>query len=258
MNFYLDEVGFFARNLLSYNFLILSLLLLVPGVWIYSKRADLRKGLRTIAILSIPFAFTEVFFVPDYWNPTVMGNLIERIGFSLEDFLFVAGLGIFSAGSYPFVFKKKYLAQKNVNADHIRNLILFFSCALVLLVSLLILRIQIIYISWIIMFSGYLVLVYFRKDLAIPGFLGGCIVCFFYSFLCLILDLIYPDIFILAWNTDQFLNLYILGLPLEEILYSFFAGLIGSIFYPAFFSYSFVDPEKLPDLNTERPGSYET
>jgi hypothetical protein len=50
--------------------------------------------------------------------------------------------------------------------------------------------------------------------------------------LCLLLSLIYPEIFHVTWHTEKFLNIFIFGIPVEEILYGYAAGMIATLFYP--------------------------
>ena len=88
--------------MLKYDFLILSLLFLVPGAVIYALRQDLRPVIRVMMLCSIPFAFTEFLFYPDYWEPVFLFDLAARIGFGIEDVVFVCGLGAFTSTGFLF------------------------------------------------------------------------------------------------------------------------------------------------------------
>ena len=83
----------------SYSFLTLSLILAIPGALVFAARRDLRPMIGWMALASVPFAWTELLFYPDYWKPRFLFNLIDIIGFGLEDVLFVVGLAAFSSPS---------------------------------------------------------------------------------------------------------------------------------------------------------------
>ena len=88
---------FFER----YDFLLLALLFCLPPLLIAAARADLRPLKRRAALLALPFALTERFFYPEYWSPTFLFDLIDQLGFGIEDLLFVAAFGAFAATAYP-------------------------------------------------------------------------------------------------------------------------------------------------------------
>jgi hypothetical protein len=93
---------------MKYHFLILCSLLLVPGAVIFAARHDLRRPILTMGACSLPFAFTEFLFYPTYWEPEFLFNLANKIGFGVEDFLFVFGLAAFSSTAYAFCFKRRF------------------------------------------------------------------------------------------------------------------------------------------------------
>src|SRR5687768_14714972 len=82
---------------LRYNFLILCVLFAVPPLCIYGVRPDLRRPMAVTALFSLPFGLTESWFYPEYWQPEFLFDLADHIGFGVEDLLFVAALGAFTA-----------------------------------------------------------------------------------------------------------------------------------------------------------------
>lgn len=64
-----------------------------------------------IGLLSLPFATTEWMFYPDYWAPKFLFDLVDIIGFGIEDFLFVSALGVSSSSAW-FVATGKGLESK--------------------------------------------------------------------------------------------------------------------------------------------------
>ena len=78
-----------------------------------------------------------------------------------------------------------------------------------------------------------------RRDLLMPALTGGGLSLVIYSILCLCLQILSPDVFQLEWHTHRFLNLFVLGIPIEELIYGFVAGMIGTVFYPFVFRMRF-------------------
>lgn len=225
---------------MTYNFLILSLLFMIPGIIIYALRKDLRRVIHIMALCSIPFAFTERFFYPSYWEPVFLFNLIDIIGFGVEDILFVTGLAAFTSTSYAFCTKQFYLPIQKLNPKQIIYRCLMVLIPTFLLVGLLVLfGVRMIYGSLFIMVFISSIITLFRKDLFRAGLSGGFFSTVIYTLLCLCIALLFPDIFQLTWHTDQFLNLFILGIPVEEILYAYASGMIATLFYPFVFQLSF-------------------
>jgi lycopene cyclase-like protein len=221
---------------MAYNFLILSFIFLIPGIIIYITRNDLRNVIHVMAFCAIPFAFTERFFYPSYWEPVFLFDLADKIGFGIEDIIFVIGLSAFTSTAYAFFFGLGYSTINKINI----NSVLFrgatvLGLAFSLIVFVALLNIEMIYGSFAIMLCISCFLVMIRKDLAIPGFMGGILSVILYSTLCLCLQVPFPGIFKLTWHTDQFLNIFILGIPLEEIMYGFSSGVIATVFYPYVF-----------------------
>jgi hypothetical protein len=93
-----------------------------------------------------------------------------------------------------------------------------------------------IYTSVAVMLSITAVMVLWRRDLTFPSLLGGLVSMGVYGVICLLLDRMIPGVFTLNWHTERFLNRSVLGIPVEEILYSGAAGATATAFYPfAFF-----------------------
>ena len=97
--------------MLKYNFLMLCLLFWIPAVLAYVSRPDLRRAMRLAALCSLPFAFSEFLFYPDYWTPTFLFDLGDRLGFGIEDFLFVSALAANAVSIYGVLSSRTYAPQ---------------------------------------------------------------------------------------------------------------------------------------------------
>lgn len=225
---------------MTYNFLVLSLFFLLPGMIIYWFRKDLRKMIHIMALCSIPFAFTERFFYPSYWEPVFLFNLVKILGFGIEDILFLVGLSAFTSTVYAFCFRLLYVVEKGRTLFKIVCRFLgVFSLTFIGIGIAVFFNIQMIYGSFGIMFSIGLFIVFLRKDLILPGVAGGSLSVIVYALLCFCLQWVFPDIFKLTWHTEQFLNIFIAGIPLEELIYGFAAGWVATVFYPFVFCMGF-------------------
>lgn len=231
----------FIDHLLDYNFLILTLILAIPGGIIYIFKRELRLPIHRMSIISIPFAFTESFFYPEYWEPRFLGDAIFILGFGLEDIFFVMGLSWIATTSYPAIFNKIYQIKKNlIQVSLIFQLLIFFLVVGLCIFLLQYSSIPMIYGSFAIMILVGLLMGFMRKDLIIPGAIGGFLCMSVYSLICIILIAIYPAIFEMTWHTENFTNVFLFGIPVEEILYSYGAGFSATIFYPFIYGLEFI------------------
>ena len=100
-----------------------------------------------------------------------------------------------------------------------------------------------IYTSVLVMGGITAVMVFWRRDLALPGLLGAGLSVGVYGALCLILEAVIPGVFALDWHTERFLNRFVLGVPVEELLYSGAAGATATVFFPFTFFKVFIKLE---------------
>lgn len=187
-------------------------------------------------LCSIPFAFTEFLFYPDYWEPKFLFDLAFRIGFGIEDFIFVMGLAAFTGTGYAVIFRKTLRPEKSVSTGRIAwrlGILGLITPALTIFQAGL--SIPMIYGALVTMLVVAFGITRIRRDLLKPSLLGGFISVGIYLALCWIMLLFIPEIFQLNWNLEAFSAVYVLGVPLEELLYGFAAGSIASVFYPFVF-----------------------
>lgn len=220
--------------MLTYSFLTLSLLLAIPGVVVWVARPDLRPVIGWMALTSLPFALTEALFYPDYWRPKFLWDLVEVLGFGLEDFLFVAGLAAFSSTAWAFVTGQRLEplpAERRPGSPLRAGLGALLVCFL-LVGALVLVEVPMIYGAPLIMTGMSAAILAARRDLIVPALGGALVTTLVYTIACLLLAWLIPEVFALDWNTDKFLDTYVLGVPVEELLYASTAGLIATIFYP--------------------------
>lgn len=224
----------------EYDFLVLAVIFALPGAVVFLVRPDLRKVIGRMSIAALPFAATEFLFYPDYWSPNFLFDLVNVIGFGLEDLLFVAGLAAFTSTGYALFFRRRYVARAPLRLRWV-----FFRAAaaiggaLSVMAVLVMLAVPVIYGTVGVMLAAAGVIAAHRRELLWPGLAGGLIAASVYTALCLFYALLLPGVFERVWHTESFLDRMVLGVPLEELLYGFGAGLIATVFYPYVFDETF-------------------
>jgi hypothetical protein len=226
----------------AYNFLVLCALFALPAALIAVLRPDLRKILKLTVPASVPFAATEFLFYPSYWRPKFLFDLADRIGFGIEDVLFVTSLGALTSTLYPFAARRTAEPPRAPapRPSLVRRAAIPLVAALVATAILHVLGVPMIYGSCVIMAGVTAAILSARRDLIAPALVGAVLTTLVYGGLCLAFAAIIPGIFDLAWNTDKFSNVFVLGVPLEELLYAASTGSVGTVFYPYVTGASFV------------------
>ncbi len=223
-----------------YNFFTLALLFALPGLLIWIARSDLHRVIVCVIAFALPFACTEFLFYPTYWEPFFLFDLGRRIGFGIEDIIFVAGLSAFTSTAYAFTCNRNYSPSDNNKLKHcVLRALGIFCFAGILLLSTLTVGIAAIYSTCLVMIAAASVMIWQRPDLTLPALFGGCFSAATYFILCLAAEKIIPGIFKNIWHTDKFLNIFIVGVPVEELIYGFSSGFIATAFYPYVFGSQF-------------------
>ena len=216
--------------LLNYDFLVLSLLACLPPAIVAVLRPDLRRIMAWTALLSLPFALTEPLFYPDYWTPRFLFDLGPRIGFGIEDFLFVAALGCGAITAYP-TFTGKTFTYDTMRLRIHRLGPVFFAVVLGVAVSR-ILAWPLIWTAVILMLLAAAVVAGRRRDLIPAGLGGGAIYGAMYFLVCLMFGAIYPDAFRTVWHTSGLSDIYVAGVPAEELAYGAACGVAAAVCLP--------------------------
>lgn len=213
-----------------YRFLMLCLLLTIPGAAIWTVRSDLRRMMGVTAGAALPFALFEPLFLDRYWSPTFLFRLDAILGFGLEDFLFVSALGAIGSGLYPALLRKG-LAPCDRPLARVRRL-LPAAIAAAMLVALFAAGIPPLALACATMGAFLVATGAMRPDLSVPAVLGGCATALAYWLVCLVFAWLYPGVFGSTWNPDALTGLAMLGVPIEEPFYAMLAGGTATVFYP--------------------------
>ncbi|MFP2925562.1 lycopene cyclase domain-containing protein [Pyxidicoccus sp. 3LG] len=225
---------------MRYEFLVLSLLFLVPGSCFWLARPDLRPLMKRAAGMSLPFAATEWLFYPEYWTPRFLFGLADRIGFGLEDVLFVVGLGAFASSAYAVMFRRTPVARGEPVARPWLRAAGAFAVAMGVTGVLLVAGVPILYASVATMVSISAALLLARPDLRTPSLLGALVSAGIYLGLCLVFAALVPGVFERTWRPGLLLRGRLLGVPLDEVLYGLGAGFAATAVPAWAFGWRFV------------------
>ena len=209
--------------------------ILLIWIVIFVLRKGLRKEMVWASLITFPLAFTEPLFVPEYWNPPSLFNLATTTGFDIESFVFTFSIGGIASVLYEFFTNKEKHKKISIKQRH-KEIGVFHKIALMSpIVSFLIfvfyLGINVIYLAILSMVIGIILLLLCRPDLKTKVITGGILFLVFYFFLFLVINLISPEFVKDVWTLNELLGIFVLGVPIEELLFAFCVGMLWSGYY---------------------------
>lgn len=166
------------------------------------------------AILSAPFGFVSIFFVPEYWDPVRIASFLT----GLEDIIFS-----FANGGIVWLFAVSLFSNHIIVDLNLKKIIeRYIICGLLgeLVFLMFWLSGHKVMTSSImsVFFIGIIIL--FLKPKLFSIFLVGLIsFTIFYILLLKLSFIIWPS-FLNFWNFDNLIGTFILGMPVEEILWA--------------------------------------
>ncbi len=222
---------------MQYVWIIWSLSIL--GLWavILFIKKDYREIMLPVSLVTMLFGLTEPLFVPEYWSPPTLFNLAERTGFDIESFIFsfaIGGLGTILYGLvFPFEAIRVNKTERKNKRHRYHKYILILPAAIFPLLSIST-NLNPIYWGIITLFVSAVATLYCRPDLKWKIWIGGLLFAIFYFFYFGSVLIFYPKYVVSYWNLGDLSNLFILGVPIEEILFGFTFGMYWSSVYEHF------------------------
>jgi len=214
--------------MMQYAYFIGCLIFLIVWLLFFVLRKDLRKEMIFGSILALPFGFVERLWVPEYWNPPSLFNLISNYGTGIESFLFYFICGGIAAVIYEIISRKKTVKIR------LKHKYFFGPYILVIIIFLLLdflFTDKTIYNAIVSLLIGAIIIAIKRKDLIGQIIFGGIFFAIVYFLLLLIFSRLFPDYISITYALENLCGIMILGIPLEEIATSFSAGAVWSCFY---------------------------
>lgn len=215
----------------KYAYFIGGLILLTVYLLFYFLRKDLRTEMIFGSLLGLPFGFTEFLYVPEYWSPGSLFNLIDRLGFGIESFMFA----FFASGIATVGFE--VLENKKLKRNRKKQRYVFTHYFPYFLIIGVFVGLDFMYPSktiYSLIATGLVGATYMgirRSDLLTQIFTSGLIFMVLYFFLYLIFDMIFPTFVEDVYSLENFLGIYFMGFPIEEALFAFSCGASWSVLY---------------------------
>jgi Lycopene cyclase len=218
-----------------YSYLIGVFIFWVAWLGCYVVGKIYRTEIRWGSLLAAPLALTSLLFVPQYWTPPSLFDLDAKIRVGIEDFLWAAAVGgIASVVGELFLKEKLGAIRESRHKRHFAPFILVVVVFVALHFGL----------QWktmngtIVSFAvGAVVLGYLRRDL-IALMLTSAVtftLLYFALFLCVLW--LYPKFVDLYYNHPNLIGIYILKVPIEELLFAATGGSIWSVAYEYVYGY---------------------
>jgi hypothetical protein len=221
--------------------------LMLLGIWVvlYFFRKGYRKEMIWASLIAAPLGLTEFLFVPEYWSPPSLFNLAQTIGLDIESIIFSFAAGGVAAVLYEAVIRvrhKKITKEKvKVRGGHKFGLMGIYLALIIFILLEFSTNVSSIYLAMIAMFVGGISTLLCRPDLKKKIWLGGFLFLSVYFFGFLLFNLIYPDFVLSYYNTSELWGVFVLGIPVEEIIFAFSFGVLWSGIYEHVFWYRLQD-----------------
>jgi hypothetical protein len=224
------------------GYFVCGLILLVVWLVCWFLRKDLHREMLFGSLMCLPFALTDFFFIPEYWNPPNLFGLINRFGFGIESFMFAFfGAGI-AAVVYEIVFNKKLrkkLSHTKKTPLYIRFFPYWTFAASFILGEIIFPTISI----YNLIAAGLLTIIatgILRRDLIPQIVTSGLIFAVLYFGLFTFYNQLFPDYISMVYTLPNLMGIFITGIPVEEILFAVALGAAWSTMYEFTFQYQTV------------------
>jgi hypothetical protein len=190
-----------------------------------SYRAEIRWG----TLISAPLALTSILFVPQYWTPPSLFDLDSKIRVGIEDFLWAAAVGGIASVVAEILLKERLSKlRKGPRKRH-------FAPFIVVVVVFIALEFwhcdKTIYNTIIAFAIGAIVIAVLRSDLIPTMLIGALSFTALYFVLFLIVLKLYPEFVTRFYTIKHLLGIYVLKVPIEELLFAATGGAIWSVAY---------------------------
>jgi len=215
----------------NYHYSYLVGVLIFGAAWVacYVLGNKYRAEIRWGTLIAAPMALTSLLFVPQYWTPPSLFNLDQKIRVGIEDVLWAAAVGGIASVVAEILLKERLSAiRKAARKRH-------FAPFVVVVVVFIALEFwhpgKTIYNTIIAFAVGALVIAYLRSDLVPTMLTGALSFALLYFALFLIFLFLYPGFIQRYYNIPNLLGIYVLGVPIEELLFAGTGGAIWSVAY---------------------------
>jgi hypothetical protein len=217
----------------QYIWLTWASLFLLPWLGLYLAFPAHRRAMWWASVFTTPFGLTEPLFVSEYWSPPSLFDLALRTGFDIESLIFCFGIGGVGAVLYDVVTGSVHrpLPLHERHSGRHRYHTAALATPLVLFPLLYFFPWNPIYPAILAMTGGASATFLCRPDLLKKTWVGGLLFLVYYSILLAGLEWTAPGYIERVWNLDALSGIFVLHLPLEELLFALTFGFYWSSVY---------------------------
>lgn len=222
------------------DYLVGSLELLIVWGLLFYWRNDLRREMIYLSSLLALTALLDPLFTPHYWSP----NSIFKISLgswycNLESLIYSFATGGIAFSIYKVIANKRIEKESRYKKARLLEPMLANTVSLIIFLIISYKAFQ----SWMLAFIltlyvGTAIIVFFRSDLLKPALLSGvsCL-CIHTGVLFFLNSILFPGFVSRFWNAKTILGVFIMGIPLEELLFSLAFGMTISVLYEYLLGY---------------------
>jgi len=217
----------------QYVWLVWSSLFLVPWILLFTAFPSHRRAMWWASIFTAPFGLTEPLFVPEYWSPPSLFNLNATTGFDVESLIFcfgIGGVGAVLSNVVSGAVLSPVPPRERASPRH-RYHLGALAAPFMLFPLLYFFPWNPIYPAIVSMIFGAIATLLCRPDLLRKTWIGGVLFLVYYSVLLMGLEWTAPGYIDRVWNLDVLSGVFVVGLPLEELLFALAFGFYWSGVY---------------------------
>jgi hypothetical protein len=242
----------------KYSYFVGALLFLAAWMALYAFRPAYRAQMLWGSLLSSPFALTGFLFIPQYWNPPSLWNLDARFGISIEDVIWSASVGGIAAVASEIVFNERLVRSRSISPV-VKKGEERWVPLVIIVVSFLVLHAlapqKSIYDMIVAFFLGVATVAYLRHDLISRMLRGAVVFTVFYVLLFAYFIALFPEFVSRFYNVKNLLGRYLLGIPVEEVMFAYSGGMVWCVIYEYMQSYRLASVRPLRFVKYVKPES---
>lgn len=193
-----------------------------------------KREMLVVSLWTSLLGFTELLFVPAYWNPPSLFDLAQRIHLDIESVLFSFGVGGLTVVIYEWIFPVRHQtasARERHMHRHRFHIFALLTAPLLFVALVGADRLNPIYSAILALSGGGIATCYCRPDLVTKMAGSALLFLGFYFAYFLTLVAIYPDYVRLVWNLPAISGVLVFGIPVEELAFAFSLGFLWSSVY---------------------------
>lgn len=215
----------------NYHYAYLVGVLIFGAAWLvcYVAGKKYRAEIRWGTLIAAPMALTSILFIPQYWTPPSLFDLDNKIRVGIEDVLWAAEVGGMASVVAEILLREKLSAIRKAGCRR------HYAPFVVLVAVFIALELwhpgKTIYNTILAFAVGALVVAYLRRDLVPTMLTGALSFAVLYFALFLFFLSLYPHFVERYYNIPNLLGIYIVGVPIEELLFAATGGAIWSVGY---------------------------